>query len=126
MDTFESQEKTPDTKKSPNPKKGKKKQADDTGLNLTSQNESASKKKRPFEYTEQENPKTKDGSSKLFSLRDLDAEQMREINSLLKEYIEVPRAHSLPKRAVIPSPDMRPEALNDEGLNENQRNTLLQ
>jgi len=44
---------------------------------------------------------------------------MREINSLLKEYIEVPRAHSLPKRAVIPSPDMRPDALNDENITEN-------
>ena len=46
---------------------------------------------------------------------------MREINNLLKEYIEVPRAHSLPKRAVIPSPDMRQEALNDENLTDNQR-----
>jgi len=44
---------------------------------------------------------------------------MREINNLLKEYIEVPRAHSLPKRAGIPSPDMRPDALSDENLSDN-------
>jgi len=51
-------------------------------------------------------------------LKDLDPEQMREINQLLMEYIEVPRAHTLPKRMVIPSPDMRPEALEDENLTE--------
>jgi hypothetical protein len=41
---------------------------------------------------------------------------MREINRLLMEYIEVPRAHTVPKKMVIPSPDMRPEALEDEDL----------
>lgn len=51
---------------------------------------------------------------------------MRDINDLLKEYIEVPRAHTLPKRTVIPSPDMRPEALNDESLSDVQRQQLLQ
>jgi hypothetical protein len=58
-------------------------------------------------------------------LKDLDPEQMREINQLLMEYIEVPRAHSLPKRMVIPSPDMRPEALEDENLTEMQRQQLM-
>jgi hypothetical protein len=46
---------------------------------------------------------------------------MQEINEILKQYIEVPRAHSLPKRKVIPSPDMRPEALDDEKLTESER-----
>lgn len=57
----------------------------------------------------------------MFSLRDLDPEQMRDINTLLKEYIEVPRAHSLPKKKIIPSPDMRPEALEDENLSDQER-----
>jgi hypothetical protein len=51
---------------------------------------------------------------------------MREINGLLMEYIEVPRAHSLPKRKYIPSPDMRPEALMDEHLDDQQRQLLMQ
>ena len=51
---------------------------------------------------------------------------MREINGLLMEYIEVPRAHSLPKRRYVPSPDMRPEALMDEHLDEQQRQLLMQ
>lgn len=46
---------------------------------------------------------------------------MREINKLLMEYIEVPRAHSLPKKHYIPSPDMNPAALEDENLTEMQR-----
>jgi hypothetical protein len=83
-------------------------------------NESASKKKRPFEYNE------KQDESKTFSLKDLDPEQMREINNLLMEYIEVPRAHSLPRRRYVPSPDMRPEALMDDRLDDQQRQMLLQ
>jgi len=110
--------------------KGKKKEEDAAAtLTLTSMNESASKRKKPFEYNEKESPLNKDGTNKeqkLFSLKDLDADQMREINNLLKEYIEVPRAHSLPKKHVIPSPDLRPEALADENLSENQRQQLLQ
>lgn len=51
---------------------------------------------------------------------------MREINNLLMEYIEVPRPHSLPKKYVIPSPDMRPAALEDEDLTEMQRQQLEQ
>ena len=51
---------------------------------------------------------------------------MREINDLLREYIEVPTAHSLPKKCYIPSPDMRPEALHDENLTPQQREHLLQ
>lgn len=43
---------------------------------------------------------------------------MREINHILEEYIEVPRAHSLPKKVYHPSPDLRPDALNDEDLSE--------
>jgi len=56
----------------------------------------------------------------------LDPEQMREINQLLMDYIEVPRAHSVPRRQQIPSPDMRPEALQDENLSDKQREQLLQ
>ena len=83
-------------------------------------NESASKKKRPFEYNEQKE------EGKTFALKDLDPEQMREINNLLMEYIEVPRAHSLPRKRYVPSPDMRPEALMDERLEESQRELLMQ
>lgn len=99
-------------------KKGKKGE-----LTLTAQNESASKKKRPFEYNEKE---TTQGEQEVkpFSLKDLDPEQMREINNLLQEYIEVPTAHSLPKRVLIPSPDMRPEALEDENLTIEKRELL--
>lgn len=93
---------------------------DTAELKLKSMNESASKKKRPFDYKEKEN------EQKLFALRDLDPEQMREINDLLKEYIEVPKAHSLPRRNYIPSPDMRPEALMDERLDDQQRQLLMQ
>jgi hypothetical protein len=46
---------------------------------------------------------------------------MKQINDLLMEYIEVPRAHSLPRKVLIPSPDMRPEALHDENLSSLQR-----
>jgi hypothetical protein len=89
-------------------------------LTLTAMNESASKKKRPFEYHE----KAEEG--KTFALKDLDPEQMREINQLLMQYIEVPRAHSLPSKRYIPSPDMRPEALMDERLDQDQRELLMQ
>ena len=109
--------------------KGKKKEDEAAALTLAPMNESASKRKKPFEYNEKETPLDKDGTGgqpKLFSLKDLDADQMREINNLLKEYIEVPRAHSLPKKHVIPSPDLRPEALADENLSEQQRQQLLQ
>lgn len=51
---------------------------------------------------------------------------MREINIILEEYIEVPRAHSLPKKVFHPSPDLRPEALADENLTDIQRNQLLE
>ena len=43
---------------------------------------------------------------------------MSEINKILEEYIEVPRAHTLPKNVYHPSPDLRPEALADENLTE--------
>lgn len=85
-------------------------------MTLTVQNESSTKKKqRPFDYGE---------SEPQFSLKNLDAEQMREINNLLCEYIEVPIAHSLPKMTLIPSPDMRPEALLQEGITEMERDHL--
>lgn len=96
-------------------------------LKLTAQNESASKKKRPFDYIEKE-----DGSEngqenkKPFALKDLDPEQMRQINKLLMEYMEVPRSHTLPKRVLIPSPDMRPEALEDENLSQMQKAQLIE
>jgi len=51
---------------------------------------------------------------------------MKEINKILEEYIEVPRAHSMPKRVYVPSPDMRPEALADEDLSDLQRQQLMQ
>ena len=41
---------------------------------------------------------------------------MREINQLLQEYIEIPRPFSMPRKVLVPSPDMRPEALKDENL----------
>ncbi len=50
---------------------------------------------------------------------------MCEINKLLQEYIEVPRPHTLPKKHIVPSPDMRPEALADENLTDLQRQLLL-
>jgi hypothetical protein len=56
---------------------------DVTKLNLKAQNESASKKKKPFEYSEKD---TKPQPNS-FSLKDLDPEQMRQINQLLKDYI---------------------------------------
>lgn len=87
-------------------------------LTLTSMNESASKKKKPFDY--ETNNQDQD-ELKPFSLKDLDPEQMKQINDLLMEYIEVPRAHSLPRKVLIPSPDMRPEALHDENLSSLQR-----
>jgi hypothetical protein len=96
-------------------------------LKLTAQSESASKKKRPFDYIEKE-----DGSEngqenkKPFALKDLDPEQMRQINKLLMEYMEVPRSHTLPKRVLIPSPDMRPEALEDENLSQMQKAQLIE
>lgn len=50
-------------------------------LKLTSLNESASKKKRPFEYHEVENKPDSPKKSKMpFALKDLDPDQMREIN----------------------------------------------
>lgn len=93
-------------------------------LKLTSLNESASKKKRPFEYNEAEKPDSPKKSKLPFALKDLDPDQMREINQVLQEYIEVPRPFSLPRRVLVPSPDMRPEALNDENLSEAQRQEL--
>ena len=91
-------------------------------LTLTAQNESAQKKaKRPFEYTGEQSPKEPS-----FNLRELDPNQMKEINELLREYIEVPTPHSLPRRKLIPSPDLRPEALQDENLTEQERQILLQ
>lgn len=80
-------------------------------------NESASKKKKqPFEYQEKE--LQQDEETKPFSLKNLDPEQMSEINKILEGYIEVPRAHTLPKHVFHPSPDLRPEALADENLTE--------
>jgi hypothetical protein len=87
-------------------------------LKLTAMNESASKKKKPFDYIENDNSNDEEKDKKPFALKDLDPEQMKQINNLLKEYIEVPRAHSMPKKAVVPSPDMRPEALEDENLSQ--------
>lgn len=92
------------------------------GIQLTSQNESATKKKRPFEYTEKE----QDEAGGLFSLKDLNPEQMMDLNMILREHIELPRPHSTPKTTYIPSPDMRPEALQDENLTEIERQNLLQ
>lgn len=117
---------------SPNLKVNQKatKDKDDQGkLSLTQMNESASKKKKqPFEYQEKENidDDDDDEQNKPFSLKDLDPEQMREINKILEEYIEVPRAHSLPKRVFHPSPDLRPEALADENLTDMQRTQLIE
>lgn len=51
---------------------------------------------------------------------------MREINKILEEYIEVPRAHTLPKHVFHPSPDLRPEALADENLTELQKTQLIE
>ena len=80
-------------------------------LTLTAQNESAQKKaKKPFEYKEDKHPS--------FNLRELNPDQMRDINELLREYIEVPTPHSLPKQKLVPSPDLRPEALHNEDLSE--------
>ena len=87
-------------------------------LKLTSMNESAQKKKRPFDYSEKE-----DGDKK-FSLKNLNPEQMRELNNLLMQYIEVPRPHSDPRKVQVPSPDMRPEALLDQNLSEEDRRRL--
>jgi hypothetical protein len=88
-------------------------------------NESASKKKKPFDYIENDDADQQQ-DKKPFALKDLDPEQMREINRLLMEYIEVPRAHTLPKKMVVPSPDMRPEALEDEELTQMQRGQLME
>ena len=84
-------------------------------LQLTQQNESASKKKQGSPPKE-----------KPFALRDLDPEEMREINELLQEYIEIPRPFSMPRRVLVPSPDMRPEALKDEDLTDLQRRELFE
>lgn len=115
---------------SPNLKVNQKatKDKDDQGkLSLTQMNESASKKKKqPFEYQEKDIDDDDDDLQKPFSLKDLDPEQMREINKILEEYIEVPRAHSLPKRVFHPSPDLRPEALADENLTDMQRTQLIE
>ena len=51
---------------------------------------------------------------------------MREINQLLQEYIEIPRPFSMPRKVFVPSPDMRPEALKDEGLSDLQRRELFE
>jgi len=90
-----------------------KKKGKNEELTLTAQNESASKKKRPFEYNAKE-----DGGENLFSLKNLDPEEMRKMNNILREYIEVPKGHSEPKKTYIPSPDMRPEAIQDDNLTE--------
>lgn len=115
---------------SPNLKVNQKatKDKDDQGkLSLTQMNESASKKKKqPFEYQEKDIDDDDDDLQKPFSLKDLDPEQMREINKILEEYIEVPRAHSLPKRVFHPSPDLRPEALANENLTDMQRTQLIE
>lgn len=100
-------------------KGGKPTTGEKNALTLAAQNESASKKKKPFEYNEADQM---DQPRKPFSLKELDPEQMQEINNLLKEYIEVPRPHSLPKKTLLPSPDMHPSALEDEDLTELQRN----
>ena len=95
-------------------------------LKLTSLNESASKKKRPFEYNEvvDNKPDSPKKDKMPFALKDLDPDQMREINQVLQEYIEVPRPYSLPKKVLVPSPDLRPEALTDENLSDIQRQEL--
>lgn len=46
---------------------------------------------------------------------------MKELNQLLMDHIELPQPHSVPKMHYIPSPDMRPEALQDDNLTELQR-----
>jgi hypothetical protein len=51
---------------------------------------------------------------------------MREINNILMQYIEVPRPHSDPRKILIPSPDMRPEALLNENLTDAERQQLHQ
>ena len=42
------------------------------------------------------------------------------------DYMEVPRSHTLPKKVLIPSPDMRAEALEDEDLTQMQRAQLVE
>lgn len=54
-------------------------------------------------------------------MKELNPEQMLELNKLLHEHIEFPKPHSQPKLNFIPSPDMRPEALHDENLTEIER-----
>lgn len=44
-----------------------------------------------------------------FSLRSLDPAQMRELNEMLEQFVEVPRAQSMPRRKYIASPSMSPE-----------------
>ena len=49
--------------------------------------------------------------SKEFSLKNLNEDQMRELNQMLEQLIEVPKAHSLPRKKYIrsPSASMTPE-----------------
>lgn len=62
-------------------------------------------------------PQKKSDDSQAFSLRNLNPSQMKELNTLLESYVEVPRASSLPKYKYIPTP---PGSITSENYEEFQ------
>lgn len=62
--------------------------------------------------------------SEKWSLKDCNLRQLKMLNDKLDDYQEKPYTFSEPRKRYVPSPDLRPEAI--ESLEPHQRDVLMQ